>query len=192
MLNTNFLIYALLDPITGHIRYVGLTTRGEKRPMSHCSKNHRRDKTRRACWTESLIAKGLFPTWKVLEYCTDEKDLSSAEKFWIAYCRYNGCPLVNHTDGGFNGRPDKETRKRLRDSHIQTHCKRGHEFTVENTYPNSKPDTKLCRTCACNRKRDRSRRVNQGEHQITHRCTNCKQVGHNSRTCQVRHTTELS
>lgn len=186
MLNPDYIIYALIDPTTGHIRYIGLTTKGVARPMRHCTNGYKKDNTRRSKWTRSLIARGIYPEWRVIEYCESKQDLSNAEKFWIKHCREIGCPLVNHTDGGFDGVPNEETRLRLRESHIQTHCKRGHEFTSANTLTNSKPNTKLCRLCNTNWHRDRQRAKRSGVNTPVHRCSSCGELNHNMRTCEFR------
>lgn len=59
------------------------------------------------------MSTGGKPAIRVVEYCTDDRDVSDAEDFWIKHFRLAGCPLTNHKEGGFNGRPDEETKKRI-------------------------------------------------------------------------------
>lgn len=92
----NCLVYALVDPRTLLVRYVGKSSEGLKRPRSHKS-----SKRRSYCmnWVRSLQAAGLEYSIVVLEECTPET-LSSSERWWIAYGRACSWPLTNLTDGG--------------------------------------------------------------------------------------------
>ena len=138
-------IYALRDPETSRIRYVGLTTTGESRPIKQC-RWPKLDASHRAAWTAKLKADGRQPEWFALEYCETDDQLSAAERFWIAYYRGRGFDLTNHMDGGFDGRPDDAARARMRSSHLKTHCKHGHEYTAENTGKQANGHRR-CETC---------------------------------------------
>lgn len=105
-------IYGLVDPSTGKLRYVGLSTRGAKRPMVHIYDNPR-GRSHHANWLRSLRRRGLRPEWLVLERCADKATLSAAEKFWITYFRTRGFDLTNSEDGGFNGSPSAEARAKM-------------------------------------------------------------------------------
>lgn len=107
------LIYALVDPRTDHIRYVGLSTRGLARPNLHKKYPDAKDKTHRANWLRSLFESGCEPVIRVVEYCTTDSELSEAEAAWIHLFKLAGCPLTNHKDGGFHGRPDELTKKSI-------------------------------------------------------------------------------
>lgn len=89
------IIYALCDPSTGEVRYVGktknLTVRVEQH-MYECrvQRNHR------AHWIRSL---GQVPVARVLEI-VPSASWQEAERRWIAHFRLLGARLTNGTDGG--------------------------------------------------------------------------------------------
>jgi hypothetical protein len=60
-----------------------------------------------------LQSAGLSPVIKVIEYCNTDKELSEAENGWIALLKATGCPLTNHKSGGFNGKPDDSTKRKI-------------------------------------------------------------------------------
>lgn len=109
-------VYQLVDPRSGAIRYVGKTVGPiEKRMREHLSRarsgaRHPRVHT----WLRSV---DLAPAVVVLEEIFGSlQDLSDAEIRWIALRRAEGCDLVNHTDGGEGAagyRHDAETRARM-------------------------------------------------------------------------------
>lgn len=86
-------IYALCDPETKEVRYIGKTTR-----MKIRSREHLRDKgnTRKCRWIASLA---LPPIVSLLDIVPFE-GWEEAEKRQIAMHRMAGCDLTNHTDGG--------------------------------------------------------------------------------------------
>jgi hypothetical protein len=59
------------------------------------------------------MSKGLKPSIKVIEFCDSDIELSEAESGWIELLRVTGCPLTNHTSGGFNGKPDDSTKRKI-------------------------------------------------------------------------------
>ncbi len=109
-------VYQLVDPQSGAVRYVGKTVSMiEKRMREHLSRarsgaHHPRVHP----WLRSV---GLEPTVVVLEEVFGTlQDLSDAEVRWIALRRGEGCDLVNHTDGGEGAagyRHDAETRAKM-------------------------------------------------------------------------------
>lgn len=89
-------IYALVDPRTKDIRYVGKSWLGTKRS---------REPHYGSCgsWIESLQRAELMPQVEILQTLptdTNESSLSAAEVYWIARGRQLGWPLTNLTDGG--------------------------------------------------------------------------------------------
>lgn len=113
-----FLIYGLVDPRTGHLRYVGKSTSGLKRPrmhtqpwaLAHAGGSHR------GCWFRSLVAEHLQPEVTILQEVTGSEDLYDLERRWISYLRGLGCPLTNTTDGGAGCQgvsPSAETRAKI-------------------------------------------------------------------------------
>jgi len=87
-------IYALCEPDTEDVRYIGKTVRFPTRIRAH----YREKRTTRKCrWLNSLD--GRLPIVKVLEI-VGEESWEEAEKRQIRIHREMGCDLTNHTDGG--------------------------------------------------------------------------------------------
>jgi len=93
-----FLIYGLVDPRDGQLRYVGKT----KNKLAKRLNEHLVDPAHnyRTHWLSSLKAQNLVPNAVILQEFTEPEILCDAEIFWIAYFRKMGCPLTNLTDGG--------------------------------------------------------------------------------------------
>ena len=89
-------IYALADPATGEIRYIGKANKPEER-----LKTHLRDAKRRStpvyCWLRKLAAQGAQPVMRVLEWSCDWVE---AERRLIAQHREAGARLLNVAEGG--------------------------------------------------------------------------------------------
>lgn len=109
-------IYALIDPRTNEVRYVGKSNNPKKRYVRHIScKDNGKYKNR---WIKQLIKINLLPILNIIEEC-DESKWSEREQCWIKYYRELGCRLTNLTDGGEGSIgyiPTEETRKKLSDS----------------------------------------------------------------------------
>lgn len=90
-------IYALLDPETQEIRYIGKSIRPVERLTNHMNS---RERCHRTNWLASLKKKGLRPELVILERIHGEWPWQFSERFWIAYGRKMGWPLTNGTDGG--------------------------------------------------------------------------------------------
>ncbi len=95
------IVYALTDPRTETIRYVGKSSTGMERPQSHrLHLNLARDPNlHKVRWIQQLQALGLSYRIDVLEEVGDG-DINAAEIRWIAYGRAQGWPLTNLTNGG--------------------------------------------------------------------------------------------
>lgn len=92
-------IYALKDPITGLIRYIGVTTRPKTRLKEHLQPSNVKKSNHRSCWIRSLVSKGQHPVIEFLAQAganTWEQD----EIDYISVFKSLGCDLINHTDGG--------------------------------------------------------------------------------------------
>jgi len=92
-------IYALLDPVTYEIRYVGQTVQSLKRRLQEHCRDSRKYTHYTACWIKGLKAQGLTPLIALLE-STATTNLNTLEIFWIKELRKT-CKLTNLTDGGF-------------------------------------------------------------------------------------------
>lgn len=86
------LIYALSDPRTGEIRYVGKTTRPGGRFLAHRN-GHSAPQVRD--WILSLRADGLAPAVTILEHVANGTDVTSRERWWVAEMERNGASLLN-------------------------------------------------------------------------------------------------
>lgn len=119
-------IYALKDPETGLIRYIGRTKCPSKRLCEHHQEKRLKTKTHHNHWIRSLIQKGLRAKMEILEEC-DESNWSEREKHWIATLPN----LSNTTAGGegeyirFKKRIQSEDEKNKIGLTVSTHHKNG-------------------------------------------------------------------
>ncbi len=103
-------IYALCDPDTGDIRYVGKAKNPKVRLKTHCNEH---GNTRKCRWVAKLAREGKKPLLDILEQ-VDESVWEQAECNWIAYCRETGIDLLNHTSGGEGvSGLDEDARKKV-------------------------------------------------------------------------------
>lgn len=103
-------IYALCDPDTEDVRYIGKANDVAGRLKSHLNE---KSTTRKARWIQSLKRKGLKPSTVVLEEVSSDM-WEDAEIRWIAHYRSLGCDLCNHTDGGDGlNNPTEDTRRKI-------------------------------------------------------------------------------
>ena len=86
------LIYALCCPLTNSIHYVGKSTQGLIRPMSHLSKSH---SVKIQEWVEDLRIIGNSPKIQVLAYLTDTDDIDERERYFIQRELKKGSHLLN-------------------------------------------------------------------------------------------------
>ncbi len=97
-------IYALIDPQTGFVRYVGVTTV----PLAVRLQRHMSEggNNRRANWIKMLRKFGLRPDIRLLDVVdisNGEEELYAKEVTWVAHMRFLGFSLVNGNDGGHGG-----------------------------------------------------------------------------------------
>lgn len=76
------LIYGLRDPRNDVYYYIGKTTVGNNRPLSHLVKSHN---TTVNDWVNQLESLGLVPAIDVIEKDILLENLGEREKFWINY-----------------------------------------------------------------------------------------------------------
>lgn len=118
---SKFIVYGLVDPRTGMLRYVGKSCSGLKRPRSSCRRSLKglEGKTYKSQWICGLHNQDLFPSIVVIQECFDKEILGEAERFWIKYFKFQGYQLTNLTEGG-DGVPghvkSPETIKKMREA----------------------------------------------------------------------------
>lgn len=97
-----FIIYGLFDPREpSHIRYIGRSSSGRKRPISHGSAAHlAADSTYKGNWIRALLREGIMYDFKVLEVVSGLERLNEAEQRWITDGFARGWSLTNLTTGG--------------------------------------------------------------------------------------------
>ena len=100
-------VYALIDPQTKAVRYVGKTCSGIDRITLHFKKRELEAKTYKANWIRSLLACGFIfekgdagRIVSILEVFDGPEGLNDAEIWWIKKLRSQGVKLTNLTDGG--------------------------------------------------------------------------------------------
>jgi len=98
-----FLVYGLLDPWTGELRYIGQTTMGMKRPHQHATPYYLRieGNSWKANWIRKLLRDGEKPIVVILdESCTSAEMVAAREVALIAEYRAKGARLTNQSEGG--------------------------------------------------------------------------------------------
>ncbi len=106
-------IYALKDPRTNEIRYIGKTSVGlDVRLRGHL---HERKNTLKREWVKNLKSENLQPTIHLLEEIENVDALNMAEKKWIAILPHLGVKLTNETAGGdgFQGRHTNKSKEKM-------------------------------------------------------------------------------
>ena len=123
-MNELAVIYVLVDPRNGEIRYVGYTTRPGKRHKEDLDEATRQN-NRRAYWIRALSKLGQKPIFRVLQKI-NAQECANAECYWIREMTRQGCCLVNGTAGG-DGVVEPSWETRLKISTAQLGRKRSYE-----------------------------------------------------------------
>lgn len=98
-------IYALVDPISDEVRYVGKTIELPRRRLAihrrdaTSSKNTRQQRTHCSRWLRRLYGIGLQPRLAIIETVPPGGDWAAAERKWIAFFSARS-RLTNITSGG--------------------------------------------------------------------------------------------
>lgn len=94
------MVYALVDPRSGRVCYVGHTIQSLDKRLSNHLSVAKRSPDRPVClWINELTEQGCSPLARVLELIGPGSNWESREKWWIAHYRQIGW-LANLTDGG--------------------------------------------------------------------------------------------
>lgn len=95
------IVYALIDPRTNDVRYIGKTIRTSRRRLRrHLAESYLAANTHKDRWLRGLLAAGLEPEITVVQRCESLAELADAERAHIASARASGARLTNATDGG--------------------------------------------------------------------------------------------
>ncbi len=129
-MDTTF-IYALSDPRTSKVRYIGKSNWVEKRYINHLYAASRPNPSFHVFrWIRQLLDLGLKPGVEVLLE-VPYKNWQEAEKFMIAHYK-QFCDLTNMSEGGDGDCLTDESIEKIRQSHI------GRKHTKEHRENNSK------------------------------------------------------
>ncbi len=94
------------------VRYVGYTIHPTRRLIQHLRE---KATTHKGNWIRALCELDLQPIMEIIE--TGIGDWQKAERYWIAYYRFQGMSLTNGTDGGKGiihiGTTKRRTKRKL-------------------------------------------------------------------------------
>lgn len=97
-----YLIYALIDPRTDLVRYIGKSCKGLHRAKSHTYESNLSidPNSRKVGWIRELQSLGMKYRIAVLDMLPEPTGLDELERYWISRGRAEGWPLLNITGGG--------------------------------------------------------------------------------------------
>src|SRR5260221_8710574 len=90
-----YTVYALGDPRTGTVRYIGIILNLHKRYAQHLLYPHKAEGEEKNTWLEELEEQGLLPTLTVLESGLSKETIYKREAYWIIHYVQSGIPLTN-------------------------------------------------------------------------------------------------
>jgi GIY-YIG catalytic domain len=96
-LDGGIMIYALADPETQAIRYIGQTSTPARRLKQHLRSRGKSDTSNINLWLASLRGRGLAPRMLELEIVDDG---DAGEVRWVAHYHGQGVQLINMNSGG--------------------------------------------------------------------------------------------
>jgi hypothetical protein len=86
-------IYALCEPETGEVRYIGKTDDPRRRHRKHVNSARSGDRTRQCAWIRDLLARGQRPEMRILRECKGDGRAEEIEE--IAEHLASGVDLLN-------------------------------------------------------------------------------------------------
>ena len=87
-----YVIYALVDPRNGAVRYIGLSINHRQRLAGHLGRPRNR---RLSLWLHKLRAVEKKPRMAIIGFAEDEEEAKEEEHRWIVLYRRSGADLVN-------------------------------------------------------------------------------------------------
>lgn len=108
-----YTIYALVDPRTHQVRYIGQTSKHPTvRSEDHWSNKNEHNKRKRD-WIQELKLLNAKPIVVALQYADSTEEANKSEQYWIALgLRYNW-PLVNGTTPAFYNDAQKRAKRKV-------------------------------------------------------------------------------
>ena len=103
-------IYALCDPDTEEVRYIGKSNSTRRRYSDHINECRTNRKSHKISWIKSLLSKNKKPLMKILDE-VPENDWKLWEIHYIELYRSKGASLTNLTKGGQGGSGYKHTEE---------------------------------------------------------------------------------
>ena len=100
-----YFVYALIDPRTNIVGYVGLTDDPKARFRQHLRADGSSESQRKNAWVRQILAEHVSPQMYVLEVVYDVREQAeSRERYWISYYTNHQVLLVNkhHVKGTFD------------------------------------------------------------------------------------------
>jgi hypothetical protein len=126
-------VYALIDPITGLVRYIGKSKNVDYRFHRHLYESRKNTRTHKCAWIKGLLDKNLRPELLILD-TIDEKDWVFWEIHYINLYKSWEFNLTNMIEGGgaiptFKG--DKNPSKREEVRRKISEGRKGMKFSEE-------------------------------------------------------------
>ncbi len=97
---SKYIVYALKDPRTQEIRYIGKSTSGMRRALQHKDSSSLKKICHKNNWIKSLLSSGLMYQIDILQECASNEETIQQEVYWIKFHKEAGANLTNLTDGG--------------------------------------------------------------------------------------------
>ncbi len=88
-----YFVYALTDPRTGTVAYVGITNNAYERFKQHIS--YRDNNGKKHAWIQRLQQEKVMPAMKILEVVENEEIALDRERYWIKHYKEQGLQLTN-------------------------------------------------------------------------------------------------
>lgn len=145
--NDNLFIYALVDPDTDEVRYIGKSGRGFVRPNEQI-RQVKHPKTHKERWINKLFRENKKPKIEIIRYCLSEVDLNVSEMEFIKYYKSIGANLTNGTRGGEGGDTGggQKRKRSVISVNIKNGIKKRYEFVLE-TYKDGFHPSKVVAVC---------------------------------------------